>query len=389
MSRGKFLFFTLLPLVILTQVVVLRWGPEALFFVTWLFLALTVQHDSYLSAVIGLAFLVTCPFLLIAKRDSVAEQAANYAYFFLAIGVLVQLEEMLIERYTRLPHKLDFSNLWHPMDDAFRRGWAAAMSALREQLAITDRAELVRLIQIVGTVGLTLAFLGALLTGGQLQILLPLLGGALLFPFLVWGSRLLIRALGAAGLLRLGLALVVLPLAAVELTWLYDLVSADRLARMQIAYDFIDQWETARQDHPQSEGETIALRDWTIENETRRVLYQHPAFSGASHLTYSVHLEQGAKLAFAVAMAPESWTQPGDGATFAIYLQTNQDTEQLFSTYIDPKHNEQDRRWHSQVVDLNAYAGQTVTLIFETGIGPGGDFQYDWAGWGEPQLLIP
>ena len=45
-------------------------GPEPLFFVTWLFLALTVQHDSRLSAVVGLAFLATYPFLLIADQLS-------------------------------------------------------------------------------------------------------------------------------------------------------------------------------------------------------------------------------------------------------------------------------------------------------------------------------
>ena len=103
--RKSFLFLTLLTLVILTQTVILHWGPEAVFFATWLFLALAVQHDSRVSVAVGLAFLATCPFLLIADKEPVAEQAANYAYFFLAIGVLVQLEELLLERYDRLGWK--------------------------------------------------------------------------------------------------------------------------------------------------------------------------------------------------------------------------------------------------------------------------------------------
>jgi hypothetical protein len=55
---------------------------------------------------------------------------------------------------------------------------------------------------------------------------------------------------------------------------------------------------------------------------------------------------------------------------------------------VDPKRNDSDRRWHPHVVDLSGYAGQTVTLVFETGTGPAGDYRYDWAGWGEPRLVL-
>jgi len=41
------------------------------------------------------------------------------------------------------------------------------------------------------------------------------------------------------------------------------------------------------------------------------------------------------------------------------------------------------------VIDLSDYAGQTVTLIFETTTGPAGDYRYDWAGWGEPRVCKP
>jgi hypothetical protein len=129
--RVKYIFLAVLMLVILTQILVLRWGPETIFFVTWFFLALTVRHDSRLSAAIGLVFLAVCPFLLITKKDAAAEQAANYAYFFLAIGVLVQLEELLLERYNRLNRKLDFSSLWRPVQDAFRRYWISAARCWR------------------------------------------------------------------------------------------------------------------------------------------------------------------------------------------------------------------------------------------------------------------
>ena len=92
-------------------------------------LALTVRHDSRLSAAVGLVFLVVCPFLLIAGLQPVAEQAANYAYFFLAIGVLVQLEELLLERLGWLDHKVHLTPLRSaavPGSDAPQRAGPAA-----------------------------------------------------------------------------------------------------------------------------------------------------------------------------------------------------------------------------------------------------------------------
>jgi hypothetical protein len=388
-NQRSFLFFTILVLVILTQVVVLRWGPEAVFFATWLFLALAVQHDSRISAAVGLAFLATCPFLLIAENEAVARQAANYAYFLLAIGVLVQLEELLLARYGWLERKLDFSHLWWPAAQALERWWSAVVQALGQQLTAAGHTELVRLVQIAGAAGLALVFLGAVFVGARPSVVLPLLGGVVLFPFLVWGLRLAVRAVGPAWTLRAALALVVLTLAAAEMVWLYDLVSVGRLARMKTAYDFIDRVDEARRTSPTPDGEIVGVGVWTIGGVSRRVLYQHPAFSGASRIAYPVRIQRGAVLAFDVATVPESWEQPGDGVTFAIYVESDQGAQQLFSTYIDPKHNDADRRWRPYTLDLSAYAGQTLILVFETGTGPADDYRYDWAGWGEARLLNP
>lgn len=323
------------------------------------------------------------------KKEAVAEQAANYAYFFLAIGVLVQLEEMLLEHYGWSGRKLDLLYLWQPVAQALRRRWSEAVQALGRQLAAADRTELMRLVQIVGTVGLAGVFLWTAMSGMGPALFLPLLGGVLLFPFLIWGMRLAIRALGPARLLRVLLALVVLPLAAAEMVLVHDLVGTERLVRMRVAYDFIDHLPEARRTSPAPEGEAIEARAWLIGDTSRRILYQHPAFAGASRIAYTVHVGRGAVLAFDVALAPECWLLPGDGVAFAVYVTSERGAQQVFSTYIDPKHNEADRRWHPHTVDLSAYAGQTVTLIFETSTGPAGDYRYDWAGWGQPRLLEP
>ena len=110
-----------------------------------------------------------------------------------------------------------------------------------------------------------------------------------------------------------------------------------------------------------------------------------PGFPGA----LAVQVPKGAVLSFDVATAPGSWTQPGDGGHLRRLCQSDQGTRQVFSTYIDPKRNGADRRWHGYTIDLGDLAGQKVTFIFETGTGPAGDNRYDWAGWGMPRLLAP
>ena len=84
-----------------------------------------------------------------------------------------------------------------------------------------------------------------------------------------------------------------------------------------------------------------------------------------------------------------TWDQPGDGVTFAVYVESEQGTEDVFSTYIDPKQDGTARRWQPHAVDLSKYAGQTVTIVFETGTGPVGDYRSDWAGWGAAALWRP
>jgi len=275
----------------------------------------------------------------------VAEQAANYAYFFLAIGVLVQLEELVLERFGWLDRKLDFSDQWHPVGQALRQGWFAAIRGFGRQAEQVD-------------------------------------------PSL---SRVRPAALsrGQAWLVR-GLAvLVVLPLAFLLMMRLSSPKSIDQPAPLKVGYDFIDHLDRAIHPIPAGEGEEINVQNWTIGQETHRVLYQAPSFSGSSRILYQVNVAPHSQLVFDVVMDPTIWNSEGDGVIFSIYLVADGMTHQAFSTYIDPKHNKEDQGWHPNSIDLDQYSGKLVTFIFETNTGPMGDYRYDWAGWGEPRLLQP
>jgi len=53
--------------------------------------------DSRIVAGVVLAFLISCPILLIFERENIAEQMAIYAYYFLVMTVVLQIKEYLEE----------------------------------------------------------------------------------------------------------------------------------------------------------------------------------------------------------------------------------------------------------------------------------------------------
>jgi hypothetical protein len=57
--------------------------------------------------------------------------------------------------------------------------------------------------------------------------------------------------------------------------------------------------------------------------------------------------------------------------------------KKLFSNYIDPKHNAEERRWCAAEIDLSRYRGEDVTLLFSTDPGPQGNTAFDWAAWSD------
>lgn len=86
---------------ILTLIVVgifIIWQLGAIPGLLWLlFLSFLVfEWDNRIIALFALGFLVSCPFLLIFKKEVLAEQSAVYAYYFLVITVILQLIEYTV-----------------------------------------------------------------------------------------------------------------------------------------------------------------------------------------------------------------------------------------------------------------------------------------------------
>ncbi len=127
-------------------------------------------------------------------------------------------------------------------------------------------------------------------------------------------------------------------------------------------------------------NQPIEARDFKLYDERAiPTLRMHPEGRAAFNIT----LPDGVVCFRSdLALDPQSWGWGGDGASFAVAV----NGEKIFEEMIG--NAEADRFWHPAIVDLSAWAGQTVTLTLSTGPGPNSDFTGDLAGWGLPRIVV-
>lgn len=128
--------------------------------------------------------------------------------------------------------------------------------------------------------------------------------------------------------------------------------------------------------------------DATLNGETKKAIAVAPA--PGTRLTWRVSVPDDGWLSVSVGLKPEAWTQEGDGVLFFVGVSDNRAYEQLFTQHVHPFANSGDRKWIDVMVDLSAYAGEEVNVIFNTRSGPPpekGDLRGDLALWGQPEIV--
>jgi hypothetical protein len=151
----------------------------------------------------------------------------------------------------------------------------------------------------------------------------------------------------------------------------------------EVVYDFTDNLPVTQR---LVDPALLKVERWTIQGHERPVLFAHPSPAGSTSLVYPVRLPTRAHLRAALAVAPEAWSQEGDGVVFSVFVEDEAGMHLVYSRYVDPKHHAVDRRWIPVEVNLSAYGGKITRLILTTSNGPAGDGRYDWAGWSAPRL---
>jgi hypothetical protein len=129
--------------------------------------------------------------------------------------------------------------------------------------------------------------------------------------------------------------------------------------------------------------------DVTINGETKSAITIQPVVG--SRVTFKTRVPDDGWLRVFMALKPEAWTQEGDGIRFMVLVSDGRASDELFTQDINPFANAPDRKWTPVMVDLSAYAGEEVDIIFNTyGSRPGvpGDIRNDLAVWGAPEIVV-
>jgi hypothetical protein len=137
-----------------------------------------------------------------------------------------------------------------------------------------------------------------------------------------------------------------------------------------------------KRSNPEPLASNFQVADVTIDGVTKKTILAKPF----GRITYTVRVPPDAWLDVDFAMRPDSWTLPGDGAQFRIGISEGRTYDEVLRQYVNPKDG--GKKWYSAHLDLSAYEGRQVKIIFNTDPSPrgGGDAQNDFAVWGEPHV---
>lgn len=154
-----------------------------------------------------------------------------------------------------------------------------------------------------------------------------------------------------------------------------------------VAVDLVAQAATADFRPAEKKGDLFKLGPETVAGVTKPAIFMH----ASSRLIFSdVTVPDHGRLRASIAIREDAWTQDGsDGVLFRFAVDDGR-YDELLNQHVDPRHNANDRGWLPVDIDLSAYAGQKVKLIFNTNAsvpGRGDNGAYDQAIWGEAALI--
>lgn len=114
------------------------------------------------------------------------------------------------------------------------------------------------------------------------------------------------------------------------------------------------------------------VRSSIIVGQESRIAWDHP-------------VPDDAWLDITFAVVPPGPDVSAASVLFRAGLSANDRYEELFMQVLDPRATPADRAWRSARIDLSAYAGRSVSLIFNT--APAGDASNMTAAWGTIRLM--
>ena len=134
----------------------------------------------------------------------------------------------------------------------------------------------------------------------------------------------------------------------------------------------------------------FTVGDVTIGGESRKSISVNPGVMG-TRMIFKSRIPDDGWLRVYVALKQEAWTLEGDGVRFQAVVSDGRASDELFVQDVNPFLNQTDRKWITLMLDLSAYAGEEVDLVFNTYGSPPGkgvDLRNDLAVWGAPEIVV-
>jgi hypothetical protein len=129
-----------------------------------------------------------------------------------------------------------------------------------------------------------------------------------------------------------------------------------------------------------------AVGDITLAGDTKRAISAPPD----GRLIWNVRIPEDGWLKVSLGLKPEAWDKEGNGVYFFVGVSNGHTFEQLFTQVVNPYANEPERKWIPVTVDLSAYAGEQMQVIFNTRASPpkeAPDVRNDLPVWGAPEIV--
>lgn len=155
--------------------------------------------------------------------------------------------------------------------------------------------------------------------------------------------------------------------------WLFHRGSSARV-------DLLAHFEQAKK-----QGGEFTVVDASLAGDSKQAIAAPPN----GRLTFHVKVPDDGWLRVSLGMKPESWAKEGNGVLFFAGVSDGRSFEKLFEQVLNPYANPSERRWIPVAVDLSAYAGEEMDIIFNTRASPGGqpeDTRNDLPLWGAPVI---
>ena len=150
--------------------------------------------------------------------------------------------------------------------------------------------------------------------------------------------------------------------------------------------DLLDRFAAAEK---RPSPDVFKVEDVTINGESKKSIAIAPTVG--TRLIFKRRIPDDGWLRVFMGLKQEAWTQEGDGVRFMVLVSDGRASDELFTQDINPFTNQTDRKWTPVMVDLSAYAGEEVDIIFNTFASrPGvvGDTRNDLAVWGAPEIVV-